>query len=547
MVLEKEGIFKHISESSEGVINVRKYAPESSGENSKLQDLKLESFSELTSSEQTSKQRLVEQELNAVLKEILTTVKDTLQARTAAFSWASQSKKIFFFAAHLSDSKSFTAKKAIPFSGDALTQIFVARNAQLYTDITSQDEPKILRYYDEPNAIRSFIGIPVFHGDRVYGILFADSIAKSAFGPDDVKLLNRFGKICSALIENYASKSKHIEAVRFVDPAIQLMHDLQKESTIEESIDTFSMHLQKVLDFEQLTISLLNSKSELVVKKVVSDSDAIAEGNVVDLENSAVGLAFNSGQDGTIDDLESIGELPRFFKGELKDDQAPPKGSMLIVLLKFQNMYAGALTLQTEQKRNFGKDNFTKVRFFAESLSMVLHTRLLKEQLKIERPLDEETGTMARKHFVSRVRHEVNRASREKQNLMLMMVAFDDEASLLSRYGKELMMKIMQSTARLIVANMRNYDLISRFDNYSFAICLINISELNARQWADKIREQILNSPFETGEEFQTIVASVSVGLAELRLSNPDIEHLFEGAKTALEHALKTGNSVKVF
>jgi diguanylate cyclase (GGDEF)-like protein len=220
---------------------------------------------------------------------------------------------------------------------------------------------------------------------------------------------------------------------------------------------------------------------------------------------------------------------------------------MLIVLLKFKDLYAGVLTLQTEQKRYFGKENFAKVRYFAETLSMVLHKKHLREQLKIERPLDEETGTMARKNFVSRVRHEVNRASRENQNLMLMMVAFDDEAGLLNRYGKAKMMKLMQATARLIVANMRNYDLIARFDNYRFAICLINISEVNARQWADKIRQQILNSPFETGEEYQTILASVSVGLAELRLSNPDIDQLFEGAKTALEHALKTGNSVKVF
>lgn len=545
--MEKEGIFKHISESSEGVINVRKYTPESSGEKSKLQDLKLEKFGEQETTEKTGQQNAVEEELNKVLKEILTTIKETLQARTTCFCWASQSKKIFFFASKETDSKTFTSKKAIAFSGDALTQVFMARNAQLYTDITSQDEPKILRYYDEPNSVRSFIGVPVFHGDRVYAILFADSIAKSAFGPDDVKLLNRFGKICSAIIDNYATKSKHIEAIRFVEPVINFMHFLQQEDTIEKILDSFTKHLQQTLDFDNLTISLLNSKSELVVKKALGKSETIKEGIKIDLEHSAVGVAFTSGQDGTIDDMETVSDMPLFFKEELKEDQEKQKGSMLIVVLKFKDLYAGVLTLQTEQKRNFGKDNFTKVRYFAETLSMVLHTKLLKEQLKTERPLDEETGTLSRKHFVSRVRHEVNRASRENQSLILMMVAFDEEASLVQRYGKENMMKLMQSTARLIVANMRNYDLISRLDSYRFSICLINISEVNARQWADKIREQILNSPFDTGLEFQSILASVSVGLAELRLSNPDIDHLFQGARTALEHALKSGNSVKVF
>lgn len=546
--MEREGIYKHISDASEGVINVRKYKPEPDKARIKSPEFGLEQFPETVPTPLANVQTTIEQELNGVILEILATVKETVQAKTVAFCWSSQSKRTFYMASNVTESPGFTKNKWIPFSGDVLTQIFLARNAQLYTDISQTDEAKIIRYYEEPNGIRSFMGVPVFHKEMVYGILFADSVAKNAFGPDDVKLLNRFGKICSALIDNFAAKSSHLESIRFVDPSIRFMHELQQNGSIDEVIEKFCTSVKESLDFDHLTVSLLNPKSELIIRKVDTKGGYISEGSKVDLDHSVLGVSLMRGQDGTIDDLESLNGMPRFYPGEPCPEGEKPQGSMLIVPIKFKDFYAGAITLETAQKRYFGRENFAKVRSFVEALAFSLHTKFLEERLKVITPFEEETGTLSRRTFIGRIRHEINRATRDETGLALLMVGFDDEEGLKHRYGDKGLTTLMRATARLISGNIRNFDLICRFDKLKFAVCLVNISEVNARYWADKIREIILNSPIETDEEFKSILATASIGIANLRHDKPDIDLLFDGANTALQHAMNSGgNTVKIF
>lgn len=546
--MEREGIYKHITESSEGVINVRKYKPEEDKAKIKSQEFGLEQYPETTPVPLSNVQTSIEQELNGVILEILAAVKETLQATTAAFCWSSQSKRTFYMATNVTDSASFTKNKWLPFAGDVLTQIFLARNAQLYTDISQSDEAKLIRYYEEPNGTRSFMGVPVFHKEMVYAILYADSVAKDAFGPDDVKLLNRFGKICSALIDNFAAKSSHLESVRFVDPFVRFMHELQIEAGVDEIIEKFCRSIKETLDYDHLTVSLLNPKSELIIRKVDSKGTYIPEGSQVDLDCSALGVSVMRGQDGTIDDISSLNGMPRFYHGEPCADGESQYGSFLIVPIKFKDFYAGAITLETAQKRYFGRENFAKVRAFVETLAFSLHTKFLEDRLRIVTPFDDETGTLSRRTFIARIRHEINRATRDQTGLALLMIGFDDEVGLKHRYGEKGLATLMRTTARLISGNIRNFDLICRFDKLKFAVCLVNITEVNARYWADKIRELILNSPIETDEEFKSILAMVSIGIANLRHDKPDIDLLFDGANTALQHAMNSGgNTVKVF
>lgn len=578
--MEGQGIFKNISDETEGVISVRKYKPGESP--SRSVKIELESFPDAAPEPSPASlgqppvpgsSQSIEDELSSVLSEILTAVKETMQARTAAFAWASGSKKKFFIAACQTDSPDFISEKWLGFSSDVLTQIYIAANAQLYTEISAADEPALIRYYAQPNGIRSFMGVPVFHQGVVYAIVFVDSVGKAAYSPDDVKLLNRFGKICSSLIDNYAVKAAGLEEVRFVKPAINLMHLFNRETELGTLLSGFCTELGRAVEPTHLVVALLNSQSELVVRKSITRGAAegnraayIAEGSRISLSDSAVGAALTAGEAGTIDDLSTL-KLPRFFTGEPTPSPAGTtgadgaentassntslnglQGAMLIVPIKFGDLTAGVIVLESETRRYFNRENFQKVRFFAEALSLSLHTLLLSDTLKAATPLDEETGTLSKRTFVGRVRNELNRAMRDQSGLSLMLIEFDDQAGLSSRYGRAGLSFLMRSTARLIGANVRSYDLLARFGTLKFAVALMNISEINTRFWAEKIREQIVNFPFETEDEYKTILASVSIGIARLRADQPDIDILFEGAEAALQHALASGgNTIKVY
>lgn len=534
---------------SEGVINVRKYKPEQATKTVKVE---LEHFPEQVASLQPPAPGSLNEEIGAVITEILAIVKESVQARTVAFFWVNRAKKKFVVSAVQTDSSDFTQEKSLPFRSDAVTQVCIAQKAQLYTEISASDEPGLITYYTAPNGIKAFMGVPIFYREEILAVLFADSLAKGAFGHDDVWLLSRFGKLCSAFIEKYDLKSIYIETARFAEAAQSLAHRLYKTLDLETIVQHFCESLSQAIDFNHLVLALLNRKAELVVRKVISKGPYIAEGSTIDLERSAVGYAVMKGEYGAIDDLAQLGETPRFFVGESPKNEPskalPTSGSMLILPIRLGDLTAGVLTLENEQPRFFDTENFKKARFFVESLALALHRLLLDDQRRSVMPLDEETGTLSLRTFYTRLSADINRCLRQQQELVLILIAFDQPEVLRNRHGQTALSMMMRQAARLIAANTRSYDLVARFGELAFAVCLTGITELNARLWAEKIREQILNFAFETENRFKTILATVSIGIARLRESEPDLEVLVENAKKALEHAQASGgNVVKIF
>ncbi len=532
----------------EGVINVRKYKPEKTS--SQTVKIELEPFAEPSSVLSRDEPLSVEEELGSLISEILITIKASFHAHSVCFAWVSTNKKKLYLAHKEGFSEGFITEKWLSFGSDAVTQVVLAKNGQLYTEISAEDEPKLLRYYQSPVGVKSFMGVPVFHREQIYGVLFADSLQKGGFQQEDVKLLNRFGKICATLIDNYAVKSGHLESIRFVEPSIAFIYSLYKEGQLEPQIQAFCNAIQSVIDFEHLALSLINSRSELRIRNVCTKSRYVAEGALVDLEQSAVGQAATHGNSGIIDDLSSLAGMPRFFAEEVEAGLPPAQGSMLIMPIKLGDFVAGVVTLESSQKHFFSQESAQKARFFVNALSISLNSFLLKDRIKRISPFDEETGLLSARTFYERLRHETNRSTRERSEAALLLIEFDDQKGLETRSNQNplALSNLMQATARMIVANARNYDLVGRVGKMRFGVCLNGITEMNARFWAEKVREQVINFPFETGDQFRTILATVSIGLARLRHEQADPDLWLEGAEKALQHAQNSGgNCVKVF
>lgn len=533
---------------SGGVVNVRKYTPEKNA--SQTVKIELEPFAEPHSSLTPNAPLSIEEELGTLISEILATIKASVDAYSVCFAWVSTNKKKLYLAHKDISSQYFTTEKWLPFGSDAVTQVVIARNGQLYTEISTEDEPKLIRYYSTPVGIKSFMGVPVFHREHIYGVLFADSLNKGTFRPEHVKLLNRFGKICSALIDNYAVKSGHLESIRFVEPSIAFLHSLYNETHLEAHIQAFCNAIQSVIDFDHLALLLINSRSELQIRNVLTKSHYVAEGKLVDLEHSAVGQTVMHGDSGIIDDLSTLNGLPRFFAEEVQDGLPPAQGSMLIMTIKLGDFIAGAVTLESPQKHFFSQETAQKARFFVNALSLSLNGFLLKDRLKRLSPFDEETGLLSAQAFFERLRYEINRSIRQRSEAALLLIEFDDPKSLEARsnHNPAILSNLMQTAGRMLAANARNYDLVGRIGKMRFGVCLNGISEINARFWAEKAREQIINFPFETNDHFRTILATVSIGIARLRHEYADLEVWIENAEKALQHAQHSGgNCVKVF
>ncbi|MDX2129825.1 MAG: diguanylate cyclase [Chloroherpetonaceae bacterium] len=555
-------------DDSEGVVNVRKYTPTkpSNSASTTLSQhqpppkissrVELEHFPDEPSKTEISSAQNhteIEQELNAQIADIISTVKEAIGARTAAFYWASASRKRFIYAAHATDEKRFTTEVKLDYDDrDIMSEVVRKRNPVLYSEITTEDEPMFIRYYTELTGTKAFAGVPVVMKNSVCGVIIADSDKIEAFEPKHIRVLLRFAKICAASIDTHATKYSNLESLRFIEPSIQLMRKLHKEQSLDSIIEYFCISIKQALDFDHLSLALLNAKSEFVVKKTVSKARYVPEGAVIDLETSAVGISLMNGEEGTIDDLSQLAVTSRFFSGDM---ELPMNGSMLILPIRIGEMCSGAVVLEVGEKNYFNQDNFSKARFFVQSLAFSLQTILLRDRLKHATPQDEETGALTQSAFHRILRLEVNRCKRNESKITFVMLQFDDAEGLERRYGGKGLLSLMKSTMRLLENNVRNYDSVGRLGPLRFGICLYGMSAHNGRFWCEKIREQILDETFRTEDEYKTILATPSIGLSsyEFDIRSKDTGEdlasmIFSGAERALELAVKSGgNVVKAF
>jgi diguanylate cyclase (GGDEF)-like protein len=542
--LDNKGIFKNIADESEGIISIRKYKPEKDLPKSLRVDLA--HFSDAPAIAITDDTK-PEEEILVLLGEILAAIKDVLTPHTVGFYWANAERKLFRLGGKLTESKSFLSDMRFAFGDDVLSQVFFSKRPELYKQIDAADELKFLKYYEAASGVKSFVGVPVMFKDKVFGVLFCDSLAKDSFGETDVVLLQKFARIFSSQLSSLDLKMHLIAEDGFLQTALAFAKQIKKLSAIPDIIDLVGQTIKDNFDFDYLTISIFKNASELAVKKVVANDDAayIAEGTVLQTTGTLVGEVIRSSEHGTADDLATLRTPPaRFFK----DETFEYGNSFLAVPITYADYCYGVVTLESKPAKAFTEKNFPHVRFILDMMGFAFSSVVFHEEARANAVLDEQTGVLTKRTFFSRLRNELNRALRQNTEVCLLLVRFDEAERLKSRYKERDINTLFKSTARLLISSCRNYDLVGKYDDDTFVAGMIGISELNARLWADRIREQIINYPIQSGEEYKTIFASVSIGVSKLMHQHPDIDSLIEGAEKALHHAITSGgNSVKVF
>ncbi len=160
--------------------------------------------------------------------------------------------------------------------------------------------------------------------------------------------------------------------------------------------------------------------------------------------------------------------------------------------------------------------------------------------------IDESTGLFSHRYFQIRLAQEVERATRYKLPLILVILDLDNFGNFVKANGETRGNSVLRKVAELIRKNIRGSDLVVRYGGDSFAVLLPN-TVLNAGlSLSNRFNAIIKNYPF-PGEEVQPRgCITASAGLAFLGGQSP--EELILCAEKALSLAIKKGGDrVEVF
>ncbi len=476
-------------------------------------------------------------EFDYLLNRVLMVIRSATNARTAAFLWVNHERQQLVVEAKITEAETeFTQQRKIPMGIDALSQIAREGRPEIITQISSGAELELLPYYERSAGTVSFIGVPVYYGGNVVGILFADSLVEDAYSDITVGFFGQFTKLISGLVSSYTSKydllhaNTTLEALRHFRTALG-----SGEPTLQLVIKAMFGTLIQYMDISRIGVVSFDPSQRTWTltdaRSAMEDGYRGHVGTAVDLTRSLVGQAIQSASSVVATD---DGSAVRIFSGE------PPLdgGQFVAVPLATTTESFGALFMENLES-SLSQQDIALAEALGEHIGSLFEQIHRATALQHNALLDASTGVLNASGFEMRVREEFARAVDYNAPLTLCVVELDP-----SRTSAEQREHAVLHVLKLIKEQLREYDVVARVDEYQIALALGGYKLQEAQNWAETMRREVASSPVDVQGKRLSFTVSIGIAQAEPRDNWDDV---IAHAQAALGVSKKSGNKVTVF
>ena len=481
-----------------------------------------------------------DEQFGFVLEKILSVVKDSFMAHTAAFFWYNKNRKRLTLERYVSSSSQITQQK-YDLEDDILGKIVQKEEPELLTDISSNAEIDVIRYYSVPQGIKSFVGVPLFYGKSLTGILVLDSKVNDAFGIEQVYALGRIVRVISIIITLFEEKFSESQAELRLNTLLNMLsHDkkIESESDLHRTIENA---VQGLMDWDSFTfVSYYPSEQKFKTSKIINKTSLkyVGENLEIDLAGTLVGRAILSATPVKIDDT-SISEIPRFSKNE----DVSFDGSFLAIPLVYDEQNFGVLCFESLKKNVYSNNEVTFIKNATKIFAFILHSYSTISVLKSLLSVDAETKTLNYDSFLERFTVDLVRSKELGIQGAVAMIKIDDFLEQDSLFESDPFPKIVRVISQIIKDEMTPLNLIGRLSQKVFAVYFFNMLPKDVFLWAEKLRIKIARKPIAIVSKQTTF--TVSIGVASTT-NKTDVQEILTNAELALKKALeKGGNTVK--
>jgi diguanylate cyclase (GGDEF)-like protein len=489
-------------------------------------------------------------EFDFLLNKVVAVVKEVLFAHTVAFFWANHEKQQMVCEAKISDSANFISSRRFPMQHDIISKIARQAMPEIISRVNPVSERELLLYYNDPEFIKSFVGVPVFYQSPVdnnkqdtVAVLAIDSKTEEAFGHETLLLLGQFTKLISGLIKSYTDKYDLLLDAELLNSIHRFHEKIRNDLSINTITQSLVDESSKLLKWDYISIILQDeNKQAWLVKKVINRTGEIyiRPETTVDFNESIVGKVIKNNTHEIIEDLEPT-KLARFFVGEKIDNI----GSFITVPVSSINKCYGALCVESKDKFNFSKQDVEVLYRLAENAASALEICYMNDVIKEYVIVDELTGVYSKKFWFEKFADELTRADDFGEDLSCLLLSVDNSPELLLRYGHEGISRMLVTLSKVIRSSVRPYDLLGRLDDNRFGIVLVKTPANEAYLWAEKVRKTIASVVIDVDGKSFSVTLSIGVCGATENLSR---EELFKNTSLVLHKAIDNGgNTVRVF
>ncbi|HEX2984591.1 MAG TPA: GAF domain-containing protein [Ignavibacteriales bacterium] len=475
-----------------------------------------------------------------VLKRLLTVVRESNSAHTAVFFWYNKKKEKLTVESYDSDSSEIETKK-YDLEDDILSKIIQKEEPELLTDVPAAAEKDVIRYYNMPQGIKSFVGVPLFYGNSLAGILALDSKSSDAFGIETIYSLGKFVRVITIIIALFEEKYSESLAEKRLNGILSFLSQDEGFSNEMELFQTLENSVRELIPWDAFTFVYFQpGDQKFRTAKVLNKTTLkyIGENLDVELNGTLVGRTILSGIPVKIDDVSQ-----RSYRRYSPSEDITFDGSFLAVPLVYNNQNYGVFCFESMKKNLYSNSDVQFLKNAVKMLAYVVYSFSAQAMLKSLIAIDVDTKALNYETFKKNLQTELLKANQAGLSGALALIHIDEFLEQESLFDGNPFPKVLQTVNEIIQAEVSPTSLIGRSSERVFAVYFFNIPAKEAFIWAEKLRVKIARKPIAVVSKQTTF--TISVGVAST-MNYQTAEEALHNAELALKKALeKGGNTVR--
>jgi len=474
------------------------------------------------------------------LEKMLQVLKDSFDVHSAVFFWYNpKTNKIAL--EKYSSSSTDIIKQKFDVENDVLSKIIINREPEILSDITKNAESDNLRYYRSAQGIKSFVGVPLYYGKALAGVLTMDSKENDAFGIETIYSLGRFVRVISLLISLFEEKHSDSQADKRLKALLEIVSADKKFEDENELFTMIESSVKRLIPWDIFTFVFFDPiEKQFKTAKIVNNTSLkyIGEHKNIDISGTLVGRAIVNSVAVKIDDTTTE-SLARFAK----DEDITFGGSFLAVPLSYDGQIYGLFCFDSLKTGVYSNADLAFIKKAIKIFSYIIYSFSNQKTLKNLLTVDVETKLLNGKSFLKLASTDLMKAKSVNAPSTLALIKIDKFIDDESLFESNPFPKVLKSITDAIKEATTNNNVVGRISRDVFGIYFFNSDSKDVRLWAERLRLKIARTPIVVSSKQTTYTVSVGIAAAHEKM---EINVLVENAELALKKALeKGGNSVK--
>jgi diguanylate cyclase (GGDEF)-like protein len=303
-----------------------------------------------------------------------------------------------------------------------------------------------------------------------------------------------------------AADARHQALIASYRKLADVFHEVLSEQSLDPLLDRIADTLAELVPYDSLTVWQADEgQRELVPILVRGDWETEILSTRPRYGQGITGWAAEHRQP-VLTNAAHLDARVSFIPGTPPDPEA-----LISVPLVARGSLKGVLNIyRLGEQARFVDDELEIATSFGDVAALALDNAQVRAHLEHQAQTDPLTGLYNHRFFHDRLRSELNRASRARDSVALLIFDIDDFKRVNDVHGHGVGDQLLAGLAELTKATVRTSDVVCRLGGEEFAVIMPSCSTEDALGLAARLRDRLAATEFETAGR-----VTVSIGISQ--------------------------------